>query len=355
MRRGSRFMNPVPDLPQRFSSEEELEEFLSRPSKVLIETLSQMEGDLMVLGVGGKMGPTLARQAKRAFAESGKANRVFGVSRFSQPDQRTRLEDQGIETISCDLLNPEEVGQLPRAPNLVFLVGTKFGTTGGEARTWAINTLTPSNVCRHFSDSRIVALSTGNVYPLTRVDGGGPRETDPVGPLGEYAQSALGRERVFEFFSSEKGIPVVLVRLNYAIDLRYGVLVDIAQKILNREPIDLTMGYLNLIWQGEANERILRSFCHCSSPPEKLNLTGAEVLSLRNLAEQMGRSLNLSPSFHGREAPTALLSNAGKSIEWFGPPQISVDRMIDWTADWVRNGGLLLEKPTHFETRDGRF
>ena len=341
--------------PEGFENEEELEEFMSRPSPILVEEMSQLEGDLILLGVGGKMGPTLARLAKRALVEAGKTNTVIGVSRFSNPSHRETLGHHGVDTIPCDLLNPEEVATLPKSPNVIFLVGMKFGTTGGEAKTWAVNTVSPANVARHYKDSRIVALSTGNVYPLTDIASGGPKETDPTGPIGEYAQSALARERVFQYFSEELGIPLAIIRLNYAIDLRYGVLLDIAQKVKEGTPIDLSMGHANVIWQGDANERILRSLKHCDTPPEVINLTGKEVLSVRELAVVFGGLLGKAPLFVGEESPTALLSDAAKSITLFGETETTVDRMMDWIANWVEQGGETLGKPTHFETRDGKF
>ncbi len=343
------------EIPDRFNDSEELEEFMTRPTPALVQAMLRVDGDVMVLGVGGKMGPTLARLAKRAMDEAQIDNRVIGVSRFSNPDHQRQLERFGVETIPCDLLNPEEVGALPQVPNIIFLVGMKFGTTGGEAQTWAINTITPANVCRHFKQSRIVALSTGNVYPLTPVDSGGPNETDPVGPIGEYAQSALARERVFEYFSVANGIPMTVVRLNYAIDLRYGVLLDLAQKGKQQSKIDLSMGFANVIWQGDANERILRCLEHCASPPEVLNLTGDEVLSVRNLAEKIGERLGVAPVFVGDEATNALLSDASKSREWFGNPNVTIDRMIEWVVCWIEHGGETFGKLTHFEVRDGKF
>lgn len=340
---------------REFATETKLEDFMTEPSRGLVVDLEQVEGDLMILGVGGKMGPTLARLAKRAFEASNSDRRVIAVSRFSNSDHRQFLEEVGVETIACDLMDPGATNRLPDCPNIVYLVGMKFGTTGGEAKTWAINTIPPANVCRRFPDSRIVALSTGNVYPFTAVESGGPKETDPVDPVGEYAQSALARERVFQFFSEENDTRMAIVRLNYAIDLRYGVLVDLAEKILHGNPIDLSMGYVNIIWQGDANDRILRMLARCSSPPEVLNLTGGETLSVRNLAIRLGERMGKPAIFSGEEADRALLSNAAKSVDWFGPPRVGVDSMIDWVADWLQSGHPTLGKPTHFETRDGRF
>ena len=341
--------------PDRFIDEQELEEFMSRPSKDLLEDLSRIEGDILILGVGGKMGPTLARLAKRALVETGRKNRVIGVSRFTNPNHRKELEGHGVETISADLLDPDQVRELPNVSNVIYLVGMKFGTTGAESKTWAVNTITPTNVCRHFNCTRIVALSTGNVYPLTTVHSSGPTEADPVGPIGEYAQSALARERLFQYFSEEKGIPISILRLNYAIDVRYGVLVDIAQKVRQGLPIDLSMGFANVIWQGDANERILRSLHHCAKPAEVLNLTGSDIVSIRELAINFAERFKTSPVLIGEESGTALLSNPAKSEKRWGKPRVALDQMVDWVSRWVEMGGSTLGKPTHFEARDGKF
>jgi len=341
--------------PATIETVAQLDDVMTTPSSALIEDLRRIEGDLLVLGVAGKMGPTLAVLAKRAFAEAGKDNRVIGVARFSRGDLRGRLESAGVQTIAADLLAPTVLDRLPEVPNVIFLVGQKFGSTGNEPLTWAMNVFLPGLVADRFRQSRIVALSTGNVYPFTPVDSGGPDETAPVGPVGEYAQSCLGRERMFQYFSGLHGTPTALIRLNYAIDLRYGVLLDIATRVQAGTPIDLSMGHVNVIWQGDANEAILRSLLLTSSPPLILNLTGPGVLSVRELAQGLGRRLGREPVFTGSEAPTALLSNAGEYVRRLGPPRVSVERMLDWVAHWVRIGGETLNKPTHYDARDGKF
>jgi nucleoside-diphosphate-sugar epimerase len=300
------------------------------------------------------MGPTLARMARRASDAAGVRRRIIGVSRFSAGGEAD-LRKHGIEAISCDLLDAAAVARLPDAANVLFLVGRKFGSARDEAATWAINSYLPGVVCARYRGSRIVVLSTGNVYPLVPVSGPGSRETDPPGPVGEYAMSCLGRERVFEHFSRAYGIPVAVIRLNYACDLRYGVLVDVAGKVLADEPIDLSMGYFNTIWQGDAAAMVLRAFTHTASPPGIVNVTGPEKLDVRAVAERFARVMNRPVRFTGTEADTALLSDARYALEHFGPLRIGADQLIEWVANWVGRGGRSLGKPTHFESRDGRF
>jgi len=343
------------DLPARIETPEQLDEVMTAPTPEVIESMRACPGDLLILGVAGKMGPTLAVLARRAMDAAGVPGEVIGVARFSDPQLRGRLESRGIRTISADLLDPAAVGRLPEAPHVVFMAGRKFGSTGDEPLTWAMNVLVPARVAERFGRSRIVALSTGNVYPLTPADGRGPAEDDPVGPVGEYAQSCLGRERVFQYFSARLGTPAVLVRLNYAIDLRYGVLTDIAGRVASGRPVDLTMGRVNVIWQGDANAAILRCLTHCASPPLVLNLTGPESHRVRDLAGELGRRLDRRPVFSGQESPDALLSCAERYVRMFGPPRVSIGQMLDWVAHWTRIGGPTLGKPTHFEARDGRF
>lgn len=344
-----------PDLPASIESEEELEDTLTRPTPALIQSMAKLEGDIIILGVAGKMGPTLARLARRAIDQTSGKWRVIGVARFTEPGLRKRLEEQGIETIAGDLLEPDVLAGLPDAPYVIYLAGRKFGSTGQEELTWAMNTYLPARVADRFRQSSIVALSTGNVYPLTPVGEPGPDEAHSVGPIGEYAQSCLGRERMFQYFSARNKTPVALIRLNYAVDLRYGVLVDVARKVRDGEPVSLAMGYANVIWQGDANTTILRCLGHCSCPPFVLNLTGLETVSIREVAERFGRFLGRKPLLEGREEPTALLSNAGRYRELMGPPQVSTGQLIQWVAQWVGRGGRLLNRPTHFEARDGRF
>ncbi|HOW71171.1 MAG TPA: NAD(P)-dependent oxidoreductase [Phycisphaerae bacterium] len=342
-------------LPALIESEEQLDDVLTEPTPGLVESLSGLDGDIIILGVAGKMGPTLARLARRALDQAGSTSRVIGVARFSEPGIREQLERRGIETLAGDLLEPEVLAGLPDAPNVLYLAGRKFGSTGQEELTWAMNTCLPARVAERYRKSRLVALSTGNVYPLTLVGGPGPDESHPLGPVGEYAQSCLGRERVLQYFSGHYKTPVVLVRLNYAVDLRYGVLVDVARKVHDGEPVSLAMGYANVIWQGDANTAILRSLSYAASPPFILNLTGTETLSIRQVAEQLGWLLGRKPLFEGQEEPTALLSNARRYKELLGPPRVSTELLMRWVAHWVSTGGRLLNKPTHFEARDGRF
>lgn len=333
---------------------EELEEALSSPARFVVKALDQVKGDILVLGIGGKMGPSLARMAKRAAEEAGAPRRVIGVSRFHRPGLREGLEADGIETISGDLLDPGFVQGLPDAENVVFMAGRKFGTSADGPATWATNTFLPSLAAARFRGSRILAFSTGNVYPMTPISSEGPREDHPLEPAGEYGWSCLGRERVLEHFSRKNGTPVSLIRLNYAIDLRYGVLVDLARKILGGEPIDLSMGCANVIWQGDANAFALASLPLAASPPSILNVTGPKV-SIRDLALRLGRALGKEPLFQGREEETALLSNGSRAWEIFGPPPTSLGDMIAWTADWLLRGGPTYDLPTHFQSRDGIF
>lgn len=330
----------------------ELEERLSRPTPEVIEVLRQLPGDLLILGAGGKMGPTLAMMARRALDPR---HRVTAVSRFSDAALRRHLDEAGIVTIAADLVRRTAVDGLPGAPNLVFMAGQKFGTAGAPHQTWAMNAVVPAHVAERFGGSRVVVFSTGNVYPLTPADSRGPGENRPVGPVGEYAQSCLARERIFEHAAITDGMSVAIVRLNYAIDLRYGVLVDTARRVLTGEPVPLAMGYVNVIWQGDANDRALRCLALTRSPAMVLNVTGPDKVSVRWLAEEFGRRFGRAPSFAGTEAADALLSDASRSVELFGPPVINVETMVDWTAEWLMSGGRTLGKPTHFETRDGRF
>lgn len=347
-------MNPFRDSDPP-KNVDELEELLSRPTPLVVETLSRLEGDLIILGVGGKMGPTLARMAARAIAESGSKRRVLGVSRFSDGTLPKKLSSWGIEPITCDLLNPEQVRNLPEIPNVVAMTGMKFGTSQGAALTWAMNVHVAGQVALKYRSSKIVAFSTGNVYPLSPVCRGGAREFDPVAPVGEYAITALGRERMYEHFSRTNKTPMALVRLNYANELRYGVLVDIGIKVRDELPIDLTMGNLNAIWQGDANALALCGFDHVSSPPCIYNVAGPESLSVRGIAERFSELLRRPPHFTGQERPDALISNASWSFRQFGYPRVPVDQIVVWIAHWLQAGGMLLGKPTHFETRDGQY
>lgn len=330
-------------------TELELEDQLSQPYDEDREAARSLAGPLLILGCGGKMGPSLAHRAARAGAE------VIAVSRFSDPAARRQLEDWGVRTLAVDLLERRAVDGLPDSPNVIYMAARKFGTESNNAETWATNAYLPGLVAQRYADSRIVAFSTGNVYPFSPVNSGGCAENVRPEPVGEYGQSALARERVFEYFSRANGTPVVLLRLNYAVELRYGVLVEIARKVQAGEAVDLTMGFVNVIWQGDANSVCLRSFALCGSPAVALNLTGPETLSVRALASAFAARLGREARFTGIEAPTALLSNAGWCAREFGAPRIAVEKVMDWIAEWTVAGGRTLNKPTHFEVRDGKF
>ncbi|GIQ66740.1 epimerase [Paenibacillus cisolokensis] len=334
---------------------EELEAKLAEPSEALIRDLGSVEGDIIVLGVGGKMGPSLARLAANAIRDGGLNKQVIGVSRFSNEEARRELEDAGIRTISCDLLNDDELNRLPEASNVIYMAGNKFGTTGREYFTWAMNAYLPGRVAEKYKDSRIVVFSSGNVYPFSPVGSGGVNEQVAPEPIGEYAQSCLGRERVFEYFAHKNGTPMAIYRLNYAIDMRYGVLLELARSVHEGRPIDLTMGHANVIWQGDANEMALRCLAHCSNPPQIINVTGPETVSIRWAAGELARRLGKEAIFTGTESETALLSNASKSHQLFGYPRVSLLQMIDWVAEWVQAGGVTWNKPTHFQERKGKF
>jgi nucleoside-diphosphate-sugar epimerase len=338
-------------LPDRFADIDALDEFLARPGPELVDDLAAVEGDILVLGAAGKMGPTLARLARNAAP----AKRVIAVARYSETGVREGLERRGIETIACDLLDRATVERLPRLANVIFMAGRKFGSAANQPLTWAMNVHVPAIVAETFRASRVVAFSTGNVYPLTDVGGPAPGEDAQPDPAGEYAQSCLGRERMFEHFSRLHGTPGRIVRLNYAIDMRYGVLCDIAARVKAGAPVDVTMGHVNVIWQGDANAQALRCLRACTVPTTSLNVSGPETLSVRWLAEELGRRLGSTPVITGREAPTALLTNTTRAARLFGYPKVPVGVMLDWVADWVGRGMPLLGKPTKFEVRDGAF
>jgi nucleoside-diphosphate-sugar epimerase len=336
-------------------TEDELEERLSRPTPETVRDLSRLGGDLVILGVGGKMGPTLARMAKRAIDEAGLRRAVVGVARFSDPRSRASLEAAGVRTVPCDLLDRAQIARLPDAAAVISAVGQKFGTTGAESATWATNAYLPGLIAERYRGVPTMAFSTGNVYPLVPVASGGATEDTPPGPVGEYAQSALGRERMFEYFSRRDGTPTSIYRLNYAVELRYGILLEIALKVSSGTPLDVRMGYVNVIWQGDANAIALRMLFHGETPPRVFNVTGAETLSVRELANRFGELLGKRPVLEGKEADTALLSNPSRARSAFGAPAVGVDRVVEWVASWVKTGGRTLNKPSHFETRDGKF
>jgi nucleoside-diphosphate-sugar epimerase len=342
----------TPDtLPDRIADIEALDDLLCRPSRSLIDDLDRVEGDIMILGVAGKMGPTLAGLAKAASPE----RRVIGVARFSDVAAKAWLEARGIETIPCDLLDEAAIGALPKSPNIIFMAGRKFGAEGDLALTWAMNAHVPALVAQAFPRSRIVAFSTGCVYPFVPVTGKGADEDTPPDPPGEYAQSCVGRERMFEYFSRQFGTPGRLFRLNYAIDMRYGVLHDIASKILHGKPIDVSLGHVNFIWQGDAASQALRCLAHCETPTTPINVSGHELLAVRDLAAALGRRLDREPVIVGTEQPTAWLTDTSRAVKLFGLPLVDTQRLIAWTADWVARSMPNLGKPTKYEVRDGRY
>jgi nucleoside-diphosphate-sugar epimerase len=347
----------MPDaaLPSAVETEEQLEELLSRPSPADVAFLAGLRGDILVLGAGGKIGPSLACRVRRALDAAGVSLRVLAVDRSSEAALAASLERDGIETVACDLLDPAQVARLPRVENVLFLAGRKFGSTERPDLTWVQNVVVPAIVAPHFAESRIVVFSSGNVYPLVLSGGPGSNERDPVGPVGEYAQTCVGRERVFEHFSRERGTRCLLFRLFYAVDLRYGTLVDVARRVHAGEPVDLAVPCFNAIWQGDAVSYAIRALDLCESPPRVLNVTGPQIISVRTAAEQFGRRFGKEPRFRGDEGPLALLGDARLCHSLLGPPEVSTERLIEWVASWVERGGRSLGKPTGFEKADGRF
>ena len=338
-------------LPRRVEDVAALEEVLGRPSAALVADLARLESDILVLGAGGKMGPTLAWMARRAAP----GKRVVAVARFSEPGVRDALEQRGVETIACELLDRSAVERLPRLANVVFMAGRKFGAEGDLPLTWAMNVQVPAIVAQVFRRARIVTFSTGCVYPFVPVEGGGASEDLAPDPPGEYAMSCVGRERMFEYFSHAYGTPGRLFRLNYAIDLRYGVFHDIARKVHRGAPVDVSMGHVNVIWQGDACAQALRTLLHCTAPTMPLNVSGPQTLSVRALAHEFAARFGRAAYIVGTEAPTAWLTNTERAQRLFGPPEVSLETMLDWTADWVARGMPSLDKPTKFEVRDGHY
>ena len=341
--------------PDTIETEDKLDEVLTRPRPVLVDMIRRVRGPLVVLGASGKMGPTLAVLARRAAVEAGIDLDVIAVARFTDPAARDWLEQRDVTTVACDLLDRAAVDRLPDAGDVIYMAGRKFGTADNPELTWAMNVLPPEYVVERYSGSRIAAMSTGCVYPLVPVVSGGSREQDALEPLGEYANACVARERVFEYCSQRFQTPVVQIRLNYALDLRYGVLVDIATRVYNRQPVDLTMGYLNCIWQGDANEMIIRSLELADLPPVALNITGPETLAVRDVALRFGEIFGREPEISGTEGEMALLNDASTALARFGPPATSLDTVMRWTAEWIQRNGRLLGKPTHFEVTDGRY
>src|SRR5436309_5673695 len=338
-------------LPETISDIAALDELLCRPSQALIDDLQKVDGDIMILGVAGKMGPTLAGLAKAALP----GRRVIGVARFSDPLVKTWLEARGIETLNCDLLDEAATEALPKIPNVVFMAGRKFGAEGDLSLTWAMNSHVPALVAQAFADSRIVAFSTGCVYPFVPVNGHGSAEDMAPNPPGEYAQSCVGRERMFEYFSRKFSTPGRLFRLNYAIDMRYGVLHDIASKVLQGKPIDVSLGHVNFIWQGDASAQALRCLAHCDTPTSPINVSGQEILAVRDLAAKLGARLRREPIIVGNEEPTAWVTDTSQAVRLFGVPIVDTEKLIAWTADWVSRSMPSLGKPTKYEVRDGRY
>ena len=342
-------------LPESMQTEAELEELLTTPGAALVDFIKTVRGPLLILGAGGKMGPTLAVLARRAADLAGHKLDVIAVSRFNDAQSRQSLEAQGVQTCACDLLDARSVSKLPDSPSILYLVGLKFGTAQNPGATWAMNTVVPARVMERFPDARIVALSTGNVYPFSEVSRGGSVESDPLTPIGEYPNAAVGRERIFEFYSRTRATPITRLRLFYAVEIRYGVLVDIAQKVHAGETIDLTNGYFNCIWQGDANDMAIRSISLCATPATAWNLCRPEVFSVRDVATRLGVLLGKPPRFHGSEAATALLGNSKPLCAQLGEPALKLDQMLRWIAHWIASGGRSLGRPTHFEVRDGNY
>jgi hypothetical protein len=336
--------NTIPDVAA-------LDELLCRPSQALIDDLNKVDGDIMILGVAGKMGPTLAGLAKAALPD----RRIIGVARFSEASAKAWLEARGIETLSCDLLDEGAIRRLQKASNVIFMAGRKFGAEGDLSLTWAMNAHVPALVAQAFAASRIVAFSTGCVYPFVPVSGKGADETVPPNPPGEYAQSCVGRERMFEYFSRKFKTPGRLFRLNYAIDMRYGVLHDIATKIVRDQPIDVSLGHVNFIWQGDASAQALRCLAYCDTPTSPINVSGPEILAVRDLAARLGARLGRKPIIVGKEEPTAWITDTSQAVSLFGRPIVDSEKLIDWTADWVARSMPSLGKPTKYEVRDGRY
>ncbi|WP_231612457.1 NAD-dependent epimerase/dehydratase family protein [Novipirellula galeiformis] len=333
----------------------QLEELISRPTDAVISTMLHLSGDIIVLGAGGKIGPSIARMAKRASDQAETPRRIIAISRFSDSASRKRLEEFGVETVQADLLDTEKLADLPDAENILYLAGHKFGVSDDPSLTWAMNSFLPGTVMQRYRDSRVVAYSTGCVYGLSELVRGGAVETDPLNPTDEYSMSCLGRERIVEYFSRTNGTPTSILRLNYAVEPRYGVLVDIAKMVLAEKPVDVTMGHCNVIWQGDANAMALASLANVSSPPFVVNIVGPELLSVRGIAESFGKLFDKEVRFVGTESPSCLLTNGQRCQENFGYPQVPVQTVIQWTADWIRRGEPTHNKPTGFQVRDGKY
>lgn len=325
------------------------------PSDALVEDIANLSGDIILLGAGGKMGPALATVAKQAVDKAGVNKKIIAISRFREEGVQQQLNDKGIETINADLLNDAELQSLPEAENVLYMAGMKFGTKDNASLTWAMNSYLPGRVAQKYRSSRIVVFSSGNVYPMAPVYHGGVTELQAPEPIGEYAQSVLGRERMFQYFSSIHKTPLLIYRLNFAVDVTYGVLVELASSVIEQREIDLSMGHFNVIWQGDANEIALRSLHHCNVPAKVLNVTGPETISVRWCAEEFGRLLNQKPIFKNEEQSTSYLNNAAESFRLFGYPRITLKQMMELLAAWMTSGGRKLNKPTHFQERKGKY
>ena len=336
-------------------TEEKLNLLLTTPSQALIEDMSQIKGDIMILGAGGKMGPTLAILAKRAADAAGSEKRIIAVSRFSDKKVADLLHEHQVETVSMDLSGKDTLNALPDAANIIYMAGRKFGTQGNESETWFMNASLPTLVSRRFRDASMVVFSTGNIFPMVSASSGGCTDETPPAPIGEYAMSSLARERIFEFAAREFGSKVLIYRLNYAVDLHYGVLYDLAAKILHDEPVSLRTPCFNCVWQGYANEIAIRSLRLADSPAGHLNVTGPEIVSVRQAAIMLGQHLGHAPIFESEESDQSLLSNAGRCFATFGYPSVSVNTLIQWQAEWLLAGGHTLNKPTHFDEQQGNY
>ena len=348
-------MKPPSISLHEISDEGQLEDVLSTPYPEDVDFARTLEGDILILGAGGKMGPTLVRRIVRSVAAAASETKVYAASRFTDESSQRKLTACGAVSISVDLLDTANLETLPDCPNIIYMVGRKFGAVGNEPLTWATNTYLAARIARHFRSSRIVSFSTGNVYPLAPVDSGGSKEEDPVAPIGEYAQSCLGRERVLQYFAKHQSTPMCILRLNYALEARYGVLLDIALRVASAEPVSVDTGYVNVIWQGDANSVCFRSLGQCKAPAEVLNVAGPETLSVRDLALQFGQRLGRPPIFRGKETGTAFLSNAERCHQLFRVPRVSIDGLLDLICHWIEVGGPVLDKPTKFDVRDGSY
>lgn len=336
-------------------SMDELYEIMTQPNYSLIEDMKKIDDDILILGGGGKVGAAIAITAKRAYLKAGLSHRVVVASKFDYPDAMQRMQAAGVETIEIDLFDEAQLRTLPQMKNMIFMAGKKFGTSDNMSLTWAVNVILPSIVAKVFPNSHIVVFSTGNVYGYRKINSGGAIETEPLCPVGEYAQTCVGRERVMYYYSQLNDTPMFFFRLNYAIDMQYGVLHDIAQSIMDHRPIDLSAGYFNCIWQGDAAALALRSLLHCQTPPAVYNITGPEAIPIRWVAQQLGRRLDIEPTFIGLEPDDSLFSNASKAIHLFGYPATTLGQMLDWTADWCLNHGAVITAPTHFQERSGQY